>query len=567
MINKLNIGYRRLVHGVFLAFLCLSAFSAMHLIFSQVFSPSMATVLSVASLVVGLWIVSIGMNNHLVQRRLHQTLDWIMQHSIHAQKMTGVKTLVWLALVPLMLKGIVIWAFFIEAQGDIGVYVSISKQLFAAQTVKDYARYSLEFPHLFWFAVFLYPANFLGGSHGAFAVYLSICSSITNLILFSGLKRLTEEKTAFVTCLLFAYLPAQIFSGLTVTHEYAFSFVFSIVLWVISRMDPERQKIGSWVLLALLLNVLRLMNSMGLVVIIAVYLLLLLSKTDLKVKVAALVILAICFLLTSSFAIRFQENLTVGDEHANGRSFLWNLYVGANYEAEGRYTTEDVERVNDRVAEQFGADYSIAEKVEVISEMAVTRWTEMLQAPWKLLKHFLNKFMNVWTGTHYTIEYVGHLFQNGAHFRWFLTVMLLNNGLYLLLLLSTIVWIVKLKMSFTGVEVFFESIICGMVAVLLLVETMNKYSLTAMVPLLTVISFYAVKGMHINSAVERTDYQGHFMLSNIDEKSLLQVVELTKDNNHGISAPDYVDENVSTKVVKMIPSDTGVVNKMVRRER
>ncbi len=61
-----------------------------------------------------------------------------------------------------------------------------------------------------------------------------------------------------------------------------------------------------------------------------------------------------------------------------------------------------------------------------------------------------------------------------------------------------------------------------------------------------------------------------FVLAGIDEKSLLQAVEtavsLTEDGNHGIPVPDYVEENVSTKVVKLIQSYTGVVDKMVWRK-
>jgi UDP-N-acetylglucosamine 2-epimerase (non-hydrolysing) len=43
-------------------------------------------------------------------------------------------------------------------------------------------------------------------------------------------------------------------------------------------------------------------------------------------------------------------------------------------------------------------------------------------------------------------------------------------------------------------------------------------------------------------------------------------VSLIKDGNHGIPVPDYVDENVSTKVVRIIQSYVGVVNKMVWRK-
>lgn len=61
-----------------------------------------------------------------------------------------------------------------------------------------------------------------------------------------------------------------------------------------------------------------------------------------------------------------------------------------------------------------------------------------------------------------------------------------------------------------------------------------------------------------------------FVLAGIDEKSLLQAVdtavEMNRSGDYGIPVPDYVEENVSTKVVKIIQSYTGVVNKMVWRK-
>ncbi len=61
-----------------------------------------------------------------------------------------------------------------------------------------------------------------------------------------------------------------------------------------------------------------------------------------------------------------------------------------------------------------------------------------------------------------------------------------------------------------------------------------------------------------------------FILSGIDEKGLLQsvdtAVEMNRNGDYGIPVPDYVDENVSDKVVKIIQSYTGVVNKMVWRK-
>ena len=61
-----------------------------------------------------------------------------------------------------------------------------------------------------------------------------------------------------------------------------------------------------------------------------------------------------------------------------------------------------------------------------------------------------------------------------------------------------------------------------------------------------------------------------FILAGIDTISLLQAVDLAitmnQNGDHGIPVPNYIEENVSTKVVKIIQSYTGVVNKIVWRK-
>jgi UDP-N-acetylglucosamine 2-epimerase len=76
----------------------------------------------------------------------------------------------------------------------------------------------------------------------------------------------------------------------------------------------------------------------------------------------------------------------------------------------------------------------------------------------------------------------------------------------------------------------------------------------------------------IRTSTERPEAldKGCFVLAGIDGDSLLQAVdtavEMNKSGDYGIPVPDYVEENVSTKVVKLIQSYTGVVNKMVWRK-
>ena len=76
----------------------------------------------------------------------------------------------------------------------------------------------------------------------------------------------------------------------------------------------------------------------------------------------------------------------------------------------------------------------------------------------------------------------------------------------------------------------------------------------------------------IRTSTERPEAidKGCFVLAGIDGNSLVQAVEtavaMQENGDNGIPVPDYVDENVSTKVVKIIQSFTNVVNKMVWRK-
>ena len=90
-------------------------------------------------------------------------------------------------------------------------------------------------------------------------------------------------------------------------------------------------------------------------------------------------------------------------------------------------------------------------------------------------------------------------------------------------------------------------------------------------------SFFASVGhpfpaVFIRTSTERPEAldKACFVLAGIDKDHLLQAVDtavqLQMDGFHGIPVPDYVEENVSTKVVKIIQSYTGVVDKMVWRK-
>jgi len=85
-------------------------------------------------------------------------------------------------------------------------------------------------------------------------------------------------------------------------------------------------------------------------------------------------------------------------------------------------------------------------------------------------------------------------------------------------------------------------------------------------------SYFKFPAVCIRTSTERPEAidKGNFIIGSITEEQVLQAVELAVAMNNngdlGVAVPNYVDENVSTKVIKIIQSYTGIVNKMVWRK-
>lgn len=82
-------------------------------------------------------------------------------------------------------------------------------------------------------------------------------------------------------------------------------------------------------------------------------------------------------------------------------------------------------------------------------------------------------------------------------------------------------------------------------------------------------SYFKFPAVSIRTSTERPEAldKGNFIIGSISAENVLQAVDLAvsmhKNNDLGVNTPDYLDENVSAKVVKIIQSYTGIVNKMV----
>lgn len=85
-------------------------------------------------------------------------------------------------------------------------------------------------------------------------------------------------------------------------------------------------------------------------------------------------------------------------------------------------------------------------------------------------------------------------------------------------------------------------------------------------------AYFKFPAVSIRTSTERPESldKGNFIIGGISTEQVLQSVDLAvsmhKNGDLGVPVPDYVDENVSVKVVKIIQSYTGIVNKMVWRK-
>jgi UDP-N-acetylglucosamine 2-epimerase len=86
-------------------------------------------------------------------------------------------------------------------------------------------------------------------------------------------------------------------------------------------------------------------------------------------------------------------------------------------------------------------------------------------------------------------------------------------------------------------------------------------------------SYFKFPAVCIRTSTERPEAldKGNFIIGSITTEQVLQAVDMAvtmgKNGDFGVDVPDYVDENVSTKVVKIIQSYTGIVNRMVWRKK
>lgn len=399
---------------------------------------------------------------------------------------------------PLVLKLLIIWVWDMPIAGDIGVYIQCARELADSGIVSTYADYSLRFPHLFWMGVILSVLCKIGTSYKVFQITFAILGTIVGWTLYKSLHVLFGERKARVVALIYSYMPSTLFACMATTHEMVFQLALACVIGIVAIYKSTKNKGIQWLwfgILCVVMAGMSLINQMTTILVITIILLIIFyEKKGWKKKTVQIMALLASLIFVAQFAPMIQKAHTESDHNVAQKAYAWAIYVGSNYETEGRYNEEDKQNISTYIFSETGMkEYDTRDYEETAWILAKDRWIELISHPISLVKHLFHKFMIVWSGTHFAIEYA-NVYQTGMKHLMLLGLMVINNFIYMFMNLVT--WnqfridgrkILDQSALFFGCCIF----LLGCVCVLLMAEVMNKYNLTAVIPI------YIIWGMSI----------------------------------------------------------------------
>ena len=375
---------------------------------------------------------------------------------------------------------------------DINTYVVTAQELANQGSAVTYATYCWSFPHMYWFAHFLMPVvGVFGANHTALAVYLTLVSTISVLLLFDTARKHLPLATAFVIFVVYALLPAQVLLPSFITHEHALMLFLSMTIWLVFKVIPSiprEKKLLKTVLYgfsSITLLLATQMNAAALVAVIAlciVYLLLGISKGSAKgigCALAKCTVLILIVAIGGSLLTDYQETHSQLKENTiQTNRVVWTLYVGSNAETNGQWSSQDVEKFED-----IQALTSENQIDEYRKNLLAARYRELFQNPSNLLALLKGKLSTIWSCFTYPLAYANELIPNGAlqaiYNRFlFKPLVCLEYGISMLLaLLMACSLFGKSRKPVSPFMLFTQLYLLGNTAMLLLTECSNKYTI------------------------------------------------------------------------------------------
>ena len=368
------------------------------------------------------------------------------------------------------------------------------------------------FPHYIGFPVLLAPFYMLFGSYSDVATLLNVVLScgISLLIYYTG-SNIFDRKCGFLSVLIWALWPSQIFYTALVSTEILFTFLMLLCIYFFTRTLNSRMGVFSTLIKFALLGVIcclsNVIRPIGLIVLIAIclyYLIFVIEKTKIKnstfsSKIVFLSSLLVGYLITSTLVSIATSNAI--DREIAKYPFGFNIYVGSNYASNGSWNLEDSNTLTE-IQKTPGITPQ-----EIHNELLWRSWERITSRSLSgNLKFIYNKHAMIWPVDYESLLYIkSGLVQQETRFDFYkfesLLIKVSNFYYHTVLLLCVFGGIILVLKKNQGAPLFLVIILLGIIFLHMIVEVAGRYHF----PSISIFSILASYGICSFSDFHKTD--------------------------------------------------------------
>lgn len=406
---------------------------------------------------------------------------------------------------------------------DMAMYRSYASQFAESGYITENAPYARKFSYTMIYGLVMSPfAKLFGNDTKVFTTALSLMHSVAMVLIFDIVRKYTGKEIAFFCILLYNLLPMGLFQTQLFTHENALLFFHIVGFYIFLKAFEKKYNIAIQllfiVLSAIFISVGKSINAAGRVLFISfgIYAVAKLFekgvnlKQILKVGCVSLILITM-YTGSAKLCNYIKETYvsSVGASESYAIPYGWGLYLGFNYEEQGRWNDKDRdtwEMHNEFDSKEASQEYQI--------DLIKGRFEEYRNNPLKLPVHLFNKIKILWgtqtlpfayemgnSANDFVLRGFGGIIHKGIDMINLLSFALL----YMIIFLTKLSSIKKKNISVTPV-MHFEMFVIGVTLPLLLFEVTPKYASHLHLLMFAILAF-SIKEYFTTSLVYRNKCQ------------------------------------------------------------
>lgn len=368
-----------------------------------------------------------------------------------------------------------------SAYSDSKVYVDFANKIFTNNGNQIVSSYT----HVIFMGIYLSFSLLIGSNYQILLLFAFLVGTVFYFLI--GCE-LFGKNQSFLLILIYLLLPSTILFPMLIIHEiFVYTFI-SISFYFYIKLIKEI-KFYNLIIFLFSLVLLSFISPTSIIVIIALILVTCISKCKINIK-SALLLSIVSVLLFSNLSTPIILTGITKQKIDSGSPIACNINIGLNQKYFGHFNSDDAKKVKDLTNNRLKQGLSTNQN-DICLELAKEKVYDLMQNPGSIINLVVGKLYKTWRGPFHPLEVgaaVDREFNNGNNqlVYWGLTA--ISELLYLMVCLFGF-FSVNIKKSISEEFGLIQCLLLGVVASLLIVETMNKYSLHQTI-IIFICSFY-----------------------------------------------------------------------------